>query len=404
MKQLSVNNWVISNQPFATPYKVVPIAELRSEPSMLHHTQGLPKFCVVPDSNSLPKKTRLVPKQMKKSVSKLTPKLVPKIAPKVMPGQASVLNSGKFRPLQPALAGNVRNVEEKLVDTLNKAQKLRRRRRKKYSKKGRFSCTVCSKKFSSSKYCELHEKRHNSDPSFFCKICDKGFLSKLNMSKHIVADHKPGQVRCEMCDEVLPSLPDLLKHMKSPEITVNSQCSDCSESFDTCSSLDFHMRKEHGFVICGSCKRQIAKSKFKRHLMLEHSISKNRLETSIQKLSCPPGENDEVCEVSLISEPAAVVETVPKTEPVNENKVEMDCIAKNRSARRRSSKDFFICTVCERRFENEKQYQIHLANNPKKFTPCPGCHRKFHKKADYTEHSKTCTSITSIPGELWKNE
>ncbi|XP_003424820.1 uncharacterized protein LOC100679649 isoform X1 [Nasonia vitripennis] len=399
LKQLSVNNWVMSSQSFATPYKVVPIAELKSEPSMLHHTQGLPKFCVVPDSDTPPKSTaRLVPQQMKKSESKLAPKL-PKTAPKVISEQAPILNSGKFRPLQPALAGNVRNVEEKLTDPLlNKAQK--RRRRKKNSKKGKFSCSVCSKKFSSSKYCEQHEKSHsNSDLqlSFFCKICDKGFPSKLIMNKHIVGDHKPGQVRCEMCDEVLPSLQELLKHMKSPESKVNRKCSDCPKSFDTCSSLDFHIKKEHGFVICGLCKRQVAESKFKRHLMLEHSISKNRLENSIQKLSCPPDGNEDVREVNLISESTVVAKSVSKTEPVNENKAEMDCIAKNRSVRRRSSKEFFVCTVCERRFEYERQYSIHLATNPMKFTLCPNCGRKFHKKTDYTEHSKTCPRNTLVP-------
>lgn len=402
VKPVNSDKWVLPH----TPYKVVPIAELKSEPSLLHHTQGVPKFCVVPDTSN----TSQSPKNTKKHISKKNisnellktahlPLILPKKEKKVIEPNSGVLNIDQIRPLQPMISGSevaMKKLGAKLV------KKQRKIPRKTLMKKRKYKCTICQKKFSSIDYCNLHIAKHKNKFNFFCRLCDTGFVDKYIMKKHTDTDHKVGEMRCEMCSCILPSPEELSKHMKSSELEVKRQCTECSENFDTCSSLDIHMRKEHGFLLCIVCKRQITKTKINRHLMFEHSISKNRLDNGLEKLALPPNEKDEVCTKDILE--LLIVETplkpAPKIEPVIENKIEADCLAKGRSARRRSSKELFTCSVCERRFENEKQYQIHIANFPRKFTTCSNCGKKFHRKSDCTEHSKTCDESTADFGKL----
>lgn len=413
LQQLNLGNWLLPDQPFPTPFKVVPIAELKSQPSLLHHSQGVPRFCVVPDTAALaqlqlPKTpTTIAPKQPQKLQLKPKPTVdkqqqqlqQPPPPSQLSPKTEKVLNSGKFRPLQPAPNAAARNVETKLVSSLlvKKVHRPKNKLRKRKLKKGgKYKCSHCPKRFSSLDYCKLHIAKHENKPSFFCRICEQGFLIKYVMKKHMDSDHQ-GQERCQMCNTILPSLVELSKHMKTPSDA--KVCSECPESFDTCSSLDLHMRRAHGFVICTLCSCQVAKSMIQRHLVLQHSIAKDRSETGLEKLSYAPGEKDEAVEYDSV-EVKQEVKTTPSPE-VKKKAVEVgDCLARGRSVRRRSSKsESFACQVCERRFENERQYEIHLANQPMKFTQCPGCGRKFHRKSEFTEHSKTCNWNTAIPGK-----
>ncbi|KAJ8686764.1 hypothetical protein QAD02_022558 [Eretmocerus hayati] len=380
-------------------YKVVPIAEMKSEPSLLHKLQGMPKFCVVPDTSAASQPTSSTKKLIQqRKLSKKDKRVVPPLTLRKIPVK-NTQNIGpvKFRPLPSIASANVRNVEAKMGNPLKaKRQKVRKRHRKKMLKKGKFRCTHCAKRFSSIDYCKIHIARHENNPGFFCRLCEKGFLNKYVMKKHLDSEHRAGEVRCEMCNCILPSVQELIDHMKTPSVKIKRGCSDCSKGFDTCYQLDYHSRKEHGFLICAICKRQIARTKMKKHLMLEHSISKNRIETGFEKLTQAPTDDELVSEDNLICETEEPVAKV--AEPVvEEKKEEADCLARGRSARRRNSKEFFNCTVCERRFDNEKQYQIHLANNPMKFTVCPNCGKKFHRKSECNEHVKTCDVKITTP-------
>ena len=389
------------NQSYATPVKVVPIAELKTEPSLFHQKKGVPKFCIVPDLSATP---QIVPKKKKIYQIKKDKKQQTSQFPRLLPKTSQILKSGKIRPLQSALSVTTYNADEKMLDStsLIKKQKVRKRPRKKLQRKGKFRCSKCGKRFSSLDYCRLHMNQHENNLDFFCKICEKGFPNMHYAKKHMKSDHQEGEVRCEICNSILSSMEELLKHMKCPEIQVKQNCTECSESFETCNNLDIHMKISHGFRICTMCKRQVAKPNIKRHLVLIHTISKNRSETAFEKLSYAPSENDKICDMDLISETNVKEESVVKIEPPKKNIVDGGCLAKNRSIRRRNSKEVFKCGVCDRQFENEKQYQIHLANNPMKFTPCPGCGKKFHRKSECTEHCKSCNSVTSIQGEFCK--
>ncbi|XP_058798004.1 transcriptional repressor CTCF-like isoform X2 [Phymastichus coffea] len=398
-----------AEQSQITSSEVVPIAELKSQPSAQHQQQGVPNSCDVPDTATM---VQLAPQATKSTEKeKRVPKLKNPESPSKSLKTSKVLTSGKFRPLLPSLANAPRNLDVKISVVLLSRKKRGRKRLRKKIIKGKFKCTHCSKRFSTLDYCKLHIAKHENNPGFFCRLCEKGFLNKYIMNKHIDADHKPGEVRCEVCSSILPSLRDLSRHLKRPEKPMIQDCPECSETFDTCNTLDVHLRKEHGFLICTLCNRQVTKSKVCRHLILEHSLSRNRSEKNIDKLYKEPSEEQEVRELDLVEEvvPSLVKEkreVVIKTDPVSEAKVEaktvakteakieVDCLARNRSIRRRSSKELFVCSVCDRRFENEKQYQIHLSNNPMKFTLCPVCSKKFHRKSEYTEHSKTCSQYS----------
>ncbi|KAL7306092.1 hypothetical protein TKK_0001545 [Trichogramma kaykai] len=284
---------------------------------------------------------------------------------------------------------------QKEVIELFKKQKFKKRSRKKLLKKGKFKCTHCQKGFSSIEYCKLHIARHENNTAFFCRICEKGFVDKYEMKKHSEVSHKIGEVKCEMCNSIVSSVEELNKHMKNPSTKLEHKCLECSECFDTCRGLDYHMRKIHGFLICAICKHQIAKLKIKRHLMLEHSISKNRVESNLNKLSLEPEKNDSASLENSINE--VDLQPIEKIQFPKENKTNDDCLARSRTSRRKLSKEMFLCTVCDRRFENEKQFQIHLANNPMKFTTCSKCSKKFHRKAECNEHNKTCGTNVIIP-------
>lgn len=43
----------IQPKSFLTPIRVVPIANFKSEPSLLHQVQGLPKFCIMADTSNI---------------------------------------------------------------------------------------------------------------------------------------------------------------------------------------------------------------------------------------------------------------------------------------------------------------------------------------------------------------
>lgn len=46
----TTNSIRLQPKPMFTPIRVVPIANLKTQPSLLHQTQGLPKFCIVADN------------------------------------------------------------------------------------------------------------------------------------------------------------------------------------------------------------------------------------------------------------------------------------------------------------------------------------------------------------------
>ncbi|XP_014216274.1 uncharacterized protein LOC106645037 [Copidosoma floridanum] len=424
-------------------YKVVPILQLKSIPSLLHEKQDSPTFCAENRSeDNSPEKTvatelkkpNVLKIKMKNEESKNNENESKKNpeeekSPKEKNAHSEKRNKEdkelgtpakdetcmereKERstaslllplPLSPKFSGLVKsnqhpakklllnsdnsidistsNFDRRQVSLLKKAKGT-----KKPMKRLRFRCTHCSKCFTSLEYCRQHIAQHENKPDFFCRLCGRGFVSKFAMKKHQNSEHTAGEVRCEMCNKVLSSLSKLAEHLKRPNSKERQKCTDCQENFDSCGSLDLHMRKQHGFLICMMCKRQITKSKMMRHLMLEHGISKRRSESGFEKMTLRPGENDPIKDFDLSKNEAA-------TESNNNNKNssgKQEEMARRSSSRRRSSKEFFVCQVCERRFDSEKQYQIHVANYPMRFTPCLDCGKKFHRKIEYTEHSKTC--------------
>ncbi|KAI4488064.1 hypothetical protein M0804_004912 [Polistes exclamans] len=203
VQSISLNDWLLSqshiitasslnSKPFITPIRVVPITNLITQPSLLHQTQGIPKFCIMAD-NSLPALT--VPTL---TVPALTvPDIKPVVSPKpiVKPSSNPVKNPKKEELPKRKRSGVKKNV--------------RKRNRKKDLK-----CNYCNKHFSTDWYFKIHVAMHSGEKAFTCRLCQESFSNRYDLKKHVTNDHKDESISCNDCDFICTSYSSLDKHMK----------------------------------------------------------------------------------------------------------------------------------------------------------------------------------------------
>ena len=86
---------------------------------------------------------------------------------------------------------------------------------KRCHQKHTFSCTLCPKSFSKSKYLLMHQKIH-SESKFKCSICGQLLKSKVNLKTHHKHVHEFSNTYfyCHLCHCKYKQKFNLVKHMK----------------------------------------------------------------------------------------------------------------------------------------------------------------------------------------------
>ncbi|XP_033344694.1 uncharacterized protein LOC117230896 [Bombus vosnesenskii] len=151
----------IQPKPLLTPIRVVPITNLITEPSLLHQTQGIPKFCIMPDDT----------------------------APSL-----TITNSQPIQHL--ALVPKVELSTNSKTASRKKKKIVKKKRKKKV-----FKCDYCLKNFSTDWYFKMHVAMHTGENRFTCKICKQLFSNRYDMKKHISNDHKSESISPSICNQ-----------------------------------------------------------------------------------------------------------------------------------------------------------------------------------------------------------
>ncbi|TGZ48634.1 Zinc finger protein [Temnothorax longispinosus] len=198
-KPITINNLIISPshilsttaaQPktFLAPIRVVPIANLISPPSLLHRTQGIPKFCIVTEN--------------------LTPVAIPK-SPSVQPASAAA-------DITPVTSTKQVNASKLLIR--NPISKVRKTPKSMKAKKS-FFCVYCSKNITTDWYFKMHIAKHRGEKLFFCNSCDESFSNNYDMKKHIINQHtSQKELACDKCNYTSTSLATFKSHVQTHAI------------------------------------------------------------------------------------------------------------------------------------------------------------------------------------------
>ncbi|XP_044013062.1 homeobox protein 13-like [Aphidius gifuensis] len=103
----NVDTLRLQNNSVFMPVRIVPIANLKSEPSLLHHQLGIPKYCLVADT--------VLPTDIKGQLKQILPAPTIKIAPKPKPTTSfiqlqpiqSIQPVQPIQPIQPVLPNSM---------------------------------------------------------------------------------------------------------------------------------------------------------------------------------------------------------------------------------------------------------------------------------------------------------
>ncbi|XP_012136217.2 uncharacterized protein LOC100883502 isoform X1 [Megachile rotundata] len=214
----------IQPKPLLTPIRVVPITNLLTQPSLLHQTQGIPKFCIMADNT--------------------------------VPPPLTVPNP---QPIQPAVS--VPKVENSDNDKAKLQTRKKIIRKKRQHKHKSFKCTYCFKSFSTDWYFKVHVAKHTGEMQHPCKICTMCFNTRSDMKKHMSDEHKAGNTS-----------PDLDNQQT---IEGSYKCLDCNIVYTDIDHLKHHKQKCHNKVECAFCHDEVLAEDLDRHIDLMHKHIKD---------------------------------------------------------------------------------------------------------------------------------
>ncbi|XP_029172307.1 uncharacterized protein LOC114941472 [Nylanderia fulva] len=198
IQPLSINNWVVSpshvltttpiqSKSILTPIRVVPITNLITAPSLLHRTQGIPKFCIMAENV-------------------VTPVTIPQSLQPAITAAATTTNTVTTTITTSKATTSQQNDAQKVPIQQFSIQKLQNKGQKLLKKKKTFICDYCSKHFSTDWYFKMHVAKHKGEKLFFCDFCDESFSNKYDMNRHMAKQHD-GQrktfIRKDMCTRTL---------------------------------------------------------------------------------------------------------------------------------------------------------------------------------------------------------
>jgi len=135
-----------------------------------------------------------------------------------------------------------------------------------------FSCTDCSKVFTSKSRLSTHTANMHVVGEYLCQLCGEKFTLKQQLKNHTETVHTKADGLCQFCSKTFKYLSSHIKdvHMKDECI-----CPHCAKSFHNKKHLNGHLASVHSGEgqtrICPVCSKQFKNSQYLRqHVRLVH--------------------------------------------------------------------------------------------------------------------------------------
>ncbi|KZC15017.1 Asparagine-rich zinc finger protein AZF1 [Dufourea novaeangliae] len=219
-------------QPNVTPIRVVPITNLITQPSLLHQTQGIPRYCIMADTSLSVPLTLANPQSIQHPQPIQRPTLVPK--------------------------GDPPNDSKETL--LRKKKQITRKKRR--LKKKEFKCDYCHKSFSTDWYFKMHVAMHTGESRHSCEVCKEPYTNKYDLKKHMLLKHKGETIQNNY-------------GKRKKQYTVHSfRCLDCPMQYTSMQDLKYHRQRIHGRVQCTLCHAEVPQDELIKHFVSIHRQTK----------------------------------------------------------------------------------------------------------------------------------
>ena len=128
-----------------------------------------------------------------------------------------------------------------------------------------FGYNICSKKLSSKRGREIHEKIHSVNACASCSTCGKSCQSSTNLKNHNKVHTGEKLNSCSICEKSFAELGNMKRHMKlhrGEDSRYPQQCNLCSKWLSTKSGLQYHLttHSEAKPFACSLCGKKVFKS------------------------------------------------------------------------------------------------------------------------------------------------
>lgn len=137
-----------------------------------------------------------------------------------------------------------------------------------------FTCTQCSKTFTSRRCLLKHDNFHHKGMRFPCEHCGKGFFGKDALVRHTLIHTGERPFKCDDCDKSFRSAAELKIHRRYHTGERPFKCNLCEKGFVQSCFLTLHMRTHTGErpYVCTICNKGFSSLHgLKRHRRLVHA-------------------------------------------------------------------------------------------------------------------------------------
>lgn len=137
-----------------------------------------------------------------------------------------------------------------------------------------FSCSQCSKTFTSRRCLLKHDNYHHKGLRHPCEHCGKGFFGKDALVRHTLIHTGERPFKCDDCEKSFRSAAELKIHNRYHTGERPYKCSMCDKAFVQSCFLTLHMRTHTGErpYVCATCAKGFSSLHgLKRHKKLVHA-------------------------------------------------------------------------------------------------------------------------------------